>query len=327
VHIQEVVVGNKPYEAQNGLRVGPGVHHLTIRYTALSLVAPEKVHFRYKLDGVDADWREVVNERNVQYSNLPPGKYHFRVLACNNSDMWNEQGASLNFTVFAAVVPDELVPRAMRLECSDIVVDGTQIPREATGIPVQHAHGRANKRAHAHLPATCTTRCFRVSRRCCRNFKLRFLRYRRVRSTLATHWNKLSIRHLRPLARVATQVRGCAIPRSRRTILRKPFGRLEKNWRQRNTASIPLCFGCSWKAHHEISTRFCETKLPSRGRGPAQCVQARGGTQHRSRNLLRREVSPVTRSRRRKRHKPRCCQRTCGPLRLARYEGMSVPCR
>ena len=69
---------------------------------ALSLVAPEKVQFRFKLEGQDADWREVVNERRVQYSNLPPRNYRFRVIASNNSGVWNEAGDSLEFSIAPA---------------------------------------------------------------------------------------------------------------------------------------------------------------------------------------------------------------------------------
>ena len=63
---------------------------------------PEKVHFRFKLEGQDKDWREVVNVRQVQYSNLAPGNYRFRVMASNNSGVWNEQGASLDFSIAPA---------------------------------------------------------------------------------------------------------------------------------------------------------------------------------------------------------------------------------
>src|SRR5208337_3267777 len=72
---------------------------LAIDYTALSLVAPEKVRFRFKLEGQDKDWREVVNERRVEYSNLAPRHYRFRVRACNNSGVWNKEGAFLDFTI------------------------------------------------------------------------------------------------------------------------------------------------------------------------------------------------------------------------------------
>ena len=78
------------------------VRDLSIDYTALSLVAPEKVHFKYKLEGQDPDWREVVNDREAQYSNLAPGNYRFRVIASNNSGVWNETGASLDFSIAPA---------------------------------------------------------------------------------------------------------------------------------------------------------------------------------------------------------------------------------
>ena len=57
------------------------------------------MRFRYKLEGEDKDWREVVNKREVEYTNLGPKHYRFRVLACNNSGVWNEQGASLEFVI------------------------------------------------------------------------------------------------------------------------------------------------------------------------------------------------------------------------------------
>jgi signal transduction histidine kinase len=100
VHIEKIVADDKTYdEPGNGVRLATGVRYLTIDYTALSLVAPEKVHFRYKLEGQDKDWREVVNDREVQYSNLAPKRYRFRVLASNNSGVWNEEGAAVEFVI------------------------------------------------------------------------------------------------------------------------------------------------------------------------------------------------------------------------------------
>ncbi len=81
------------------LRLPPLVRDVEIDYTALSLVAPEKIRFKYRLEGQDHAWREVVNDRRVQYSNLGPGTYRFRVIASNNSGVWNEQGDSLAFSV------------------------------------------------------------------------------------------------------------------------------------------------------------------------------------------------------------------------------------
>ena len=102
VHIEEITADGKAYDVSNGLRLPPRVRYLDLRYTALSLVAPEKVRFRYKLEGEDPDWREVGNERDVQYSNLGPGHYRFRVVACNNSGVWNEEGAALEFAIAPA---------------------------------------------------------------------------------------------------------------------------------------------------------------------------------------------------------------------------------
>ena len=99
VHIEQVIVDDKPYDATNGLRLPRRARNLAIDYTALSLVAPEKVHFRVKLEGQDKDWRELVNVRHVEYTNLPPKHYRFRVLACNNSGVWNEEGATLEFVI------------------------------------------------------------------------------------------------------------------------------------------------------------------------------------------------------------------------------------
>jgi signal transduction histidine kinase/ligand-binding sensor domain-containing protein len=99
VHIEQVTADGKTYEAANGLRLPARIRNLAIEYTALSLVDSARVRFRYALEGQDSEWREVVNDRQVQYSNLPPGTYRFRVKACNNSGVWNDGGASLEFVI------------------------------------------------------------------------------------------------------------------------------------------------------------------------------------------------------------------------------------
>jgi PAS domain S-box-containing protein len=80
----------------------PRVRDLAVDYTALSLAVPEKVRFRFKLEGQDQDWREVVNQRRVEYSNLLPRNYRFRVTASNNDGVWNTEGASLDFSIAPA---------------------------------------------------------------------------------------------------------------------------------------------------------------------------------------------------------------------------------
>ncbi len=106
IHIEQVIANHKTYDstpdANGQLRLPPRVRDLQIDYTALSFVAPEKVLFRYKLEGWDRDWQDVGTRRQAFYSNLPPRNYRFRVMACNNSGVWNGAGASLDFFVAPA---------------------------------------------------------------------------------------------------------------------------------------------------------------------------------------------------------------------------------
>jgi signal transduction histidine kinase/ligand-binding sensor domain-containing protein len=102
VHIERITANGKTYDVSPGVRLPPRIRDLKIDYTALSFVAPEKIRFRFELEGQDRNWREVVNDREVQYSNLAPGNYVFRVIACNNSGVWNETGAFLHFSIAPA---------------------------------------------------------------------------------------------------------------------------------------------------------------------------------------------------------------------------------
>ena len=90
----ETLWGRKP-----DLRIGPGRQSIEFRYTALSFMAPEKVRFKRKLEGLDSDWVDVGAERVASYSFLPPGTYTFRIKACNNDGFWNEDGAAVTFMV------------------------------------------------------------------------------------------------------------------------------------------------------------------------------------------------------------------------------------
>lgn len=103
VSIEQLVVDRTIYETiSNGkdpIRLPKLVRDLQIDYTALSLIAPEKIRFRYRLDGYDHDWHEAGNRRQAFYTNLPPGNYTFRVIACNNNGVWNESGAALSMVI------------------------------------------------------------------------------------------------------------------------------------------------------------------------------------------------------------------------------------
>ncbi len=108
VHIERIIADNQlqwqnlPGGGASNLRLAPRTHDVQIDYTALSLVAPEKMQFRVKLEGQDKDWRVPVNPRHSHYTNLSPGPYRFRVIASNNSGVWNEQGDALDFSIAPA---------------------------------------------------------------------------------------------------------------------------------------------------------------------------------------------------------------------------------
>jgi len=77
----------------------PDHERLEFRFSGLSFVAPNKVLFKYRLDGIDNTWVDAGAKRTAFYSRLPAGTYRFRVIACNNDGVWNTDGASLAFTV------------------------------------------------------------------------------------------------------------------------------------------------------------------------------------------------------------------------------------
>ena len=102
VHVEQITADRKSFDASGDLRLPPLVRDLEIDYTGLSLVVPEKVLFRYKLEGFDRDWQDVGNRRQAFYTNLPPRTYRFHVIACNNSGVWNETGDSFEFSIAPA---------------------------------------------------------------------------------------------------------------------------------------------------------------------------------------------------------------------------------
>src|SRR5580658_9310962 len=99
VHIEQITADRKKYETSSIQRLPPLIRDLEIEYTALSLVAPEKIRFRVKLEGHDPDWQDAGNERKKSYNDLPPRNYRFRVMASNNSGEWNEAGDSFDFSI------------------------------------------------------------------------------------------------------------------------------------------------------------------------------------------------------------------------------------
>lgn len=108
VVIQSVVVHgqgqNLGPDAAAPLRIPAGLQGFEFHFTGLSFVAPEKMRFQYRLAGWDADWVDAANDkREADYSYLPPGRYSFRVRACNSDGVWNNAGAAIALVVLPQI--------------------------------------------------------------------------------------------------------------------------------------------------------------------------------------------------------------------------------
>jgi signal transduction histidine kinase len=99
VAIEQVVVDGKPLDVNSPSGVAFQGNEVQIAYTALSLMAPERIRFKYRLDGLDRDWIDADTRRSVVYVKLPPAQYRFHVIACNNDGVWNSEGAVLALRV------------------------------------------------------------------------------------------------------------------------------------------------------------------------------------------------------------------------------------
>ncbi|MCI0412953.1 histidine kinase [bacterium] len=98
--IEEVLIDQQRVSMDSStIRVEPGKTNYEFRYTGLSLLIPQRVRFKYKLEGVDKDWMNAGNRRSAFYTNIPPGNYVFHVLAANNDGVWSESAASLKLSV------------------------------------------------------------------------------------------------------------------------------------------------------------------------------------------------------------------------------------
>jgi signal transduction histidine kinase len=84
-----------------GFTVNPNQQNFEITYTALSFINSENLRFKYKLEGLDAEWVDAGTRRLAYFSHVPPGSYTFRVIAANSDNVWNEQGAALNIVVLS----------------------------------------------------------------------------------------------------------------------------------------------------------------------------------------------------------------------------------
>jgi signal transduction histidine kinase/ligand-binding sensor domain-containing protein len=96
--VDDQIVTNK-LSADTFLQIPPGRHQFEFQYAGLSFTAPEKVQFKYRLNGFETAWVNAGTRRVANYNYIPPGKYAFQVIACNNDGVWNDTGAEIGFVV------------------------------------------------------------------------------------------------------------------------------------------------------------------------------------------------------------------------------------
>jgi signal transduction histidine kinase/ligand-binding sensor domain-containing protein len=101
-YVEWIVADRKEFKATPNLKVPPNPRDLRIDYTSPTFSIPRKVNFRYRLEGYDHDWHDASTRRQAFYTDLPPGKYSFRVIASNSDGVWNDNAAKLDFSVAPA---------------------------------------------------------------------------------------------------------------------------------------------------------------------------------------------------------------------------------
>ena len=145
VHIEQAVGDGVSYTPSSVARLPARVRDVRIEYTALSLGAPEKVAFRYRLGGRDEDWVEAGNRRQAFYTDLPPGSYRFQVIAANDRGLWNEEGAAWEFSI----APAYHQTGVFRLTVvTSVLLSLTLLYRLRLRRVAAHLHARLDERLH-----------------------------------------------------------------------------------------------------------------------------------------------------------------------------------
>lgn len=97
VAMEQVSVDEKNLPLIGPVKVAPGHSRFAFHYAGLSFVAPQKVHYKYRLSGFDRTWIDAGTRRVAYYTNISPGKYRFQVLAANNDGVWSTASAAFAF--------------------------------------------------------------------------------------------------------------------------------------------------------------------------------------------------------------------------------------
>lgn len=99
VRIESISAGGIPANLSDSLKFSSGSQSINFNYASTNLSMPELERFRYKLDGYDTEWSDVVASRHAIYSHLAPGSYRFRIVASSREGLWNGPETAIPFVV------------------------------------------------------------------------------------------------------------------------------------------------------------------------------------------------------------------------------------
>ena len=99
ISVDSIFANGKTYHFLSALTLPPLTTSIRIAFAASSASIPQRVRFRYKLEGVDKDWQDSGARREAAYTNLSPQSYRFRVTASNGDGVWNESGVAASFAI------------------------------------------------------------------------------------------------------------------------------------------------------------------------------------------------------------------------------------
>jgi signal transduction histidine kinase len=102
VYVEELRADRKDYAIDGLVRLPARSRDIEIGYTGLSFSMPQRVRFRYKLEGRDHEWQDAGTRRRAFYTDLSPGQYRFHVTASNKDGVWNQVGATVDFAIAPA---------------------------------------------------------------------------------------------------------------------------------------------------------------------------------------------------------------------------------
>lgn len=101
-YVESIVADRRKFPVNNRVNLPPHPRDVQIDYTSPTFTIPQKVKFRYRLDPYDRDWHDAGTRRQAFYTDVPPGRYSFRVMACNRDGVWSDTAATLDFSVLPA---------------------------------------------------------------------------------------------------------------------------------------------------------------------------------------------------------------------------------